>query len=252
MGAQKKILAVIPARYGSTRFPGKPLVKIGEKTMIRRVYEQVKQAPEISEIIVATDDERIMGAVQSFGGNAILTDPEHQSGTDRCAEVLEKVSSSYDVVINVQGDEPFINPQSISELCRLFQRKEVLIGTLIKKISSETVLFDPNKPKVVVDKTGKALYFSRHPVPFLHQQPENRWLEAHTYYQHIGIYGFASATLTEVTRLPVSSLEKAESLEQLRWLENGYNIYTHTTSFESIGIDTPEDLERIKQLFEKR
>ncbi len=249
MDFQKKILAVIPARYGSTRFPGKPLVNIGGKTMIRRVYEQVRQVPEISEIIVATDDERIMDAVQSFGGKAMLTDPSHQSGTDRCAEVVKKMPSSYDVVINVQGDEPFINPQSIRELCRLFQREEVFIGTLIKKISSEAVLFDPNKPKVIIDKTGKALYFSRHPIPFLRQQPENRWLETHTYYQHIGIYGFASATLTEVTRLQVSTLEKAEALEQLRWLENGYDIYTHITSFESIGIDSPEDLERIKHLF---
>ena len=246
MPKRKKILAVIPARYASTRFPGKPLVKIGGKTMIRRVYEQVSKAPEISKIIVATDDERIKDEVERFGGNVQLTATHHQSGTDRCAEVLDYEKDSFDAVINVQGDEPFIHPQSISDLCELFNNDEVQIGTLIKKITSEAVLFDPNKPKVVIDNTGKALYFSRHTVPYLRNVAEKDWLSSHTFYQHIGIYGFTPETLKKITELPVSTLEKAESLEQLRWLENGYSIYTKTTNFESTGIDTPEDLEKIK------
>jgi 3-deoxy-manno-octulosonate cytidylyltransferase (CMP-KDO synthetase) len=248
MATKKEILAVIPARYASTRFPGKPLVKIGNKTMIRRVYEQVLKVPEISTVIVATDDNRIAEEVKSFNGNVALTAQHHQSGTDRCAEVLQNETKNYDVLINVQGDEPFINPQAISDLCQLFDNKNVLIGTLIKKISSESDLFDPNKPKVITDKFGKALYFSRHTIPYLRNIAEKDWLNSHTYYQHIGIYGFSPQVLLEITQLPVSSLEQAESLEQLRWLENGYSIYTKVTSFESMGIDTPEDLEKIKHL----
>ncbi|HCQ30367.1 MAG TPA: 3-deoxy-manno-octulosonate cytidylyltransferase [Flavobacteriales bacterium] len=246
MSDEKQILAIIPARYASTRFPGKPLVKIGSKTMIQRVYEQVQQASGITKVIVATDDSRIAKEVQNFGGNVAFTAEHHQSGTDRCAEVLQKQPEQFDAVINVQGDEPFINPQSITDLCRLFENENVQIGTLIKKITSESELFDPNKPKVIIDKEGKALYFSRHTIPFLRNVAEKDWLAKHTFYQHIGIYGFTPETLLSITKLPVSSLEKAEALEQLRWLENGFSIHTKITPFESIGIDTPEDLEKIK------
>lgn len=240
------ILAIIPARYASTRFPGKPLAQIKGKPMIQCVYEQVLQSQYVSEVIVATDDNRIADAVTTFGGNVLLTAEHHQSGTDRCAEVIDTLKQQFDVALNVQGDEPFISPQAIDRLCQLFTDAKVEIGTLVKKITTDEVLFDSNKPKVIIDKKGKALYFSRQTIPFFRDEKKENWLNRHTYYHHIGVYGFRSDVLRKVASLPVSSLEKAEALEQLRWLENGFNIYTAETNYESFGIDTPEDLEKVQ------
>jgi 3-deoxy-manno-octulosonate cytidylyltransferase (CMP-KDO synthetase) len=240
-----KVAAIIPARYASTRFPGKPLADIKGKPMIRRVYEQAKLAPSVSEVIVATDDERIYNAVASFGGTAVYTDPGHQSGTDRCYEAYLNSGISADVVINVQGDEPFIHPEQIEELIRLFTRPEVIIGTLVKKITEDGELFNPNKVKCVRNAAGEALYFSRHPIPFQKSRTQDSWLDHHVYYKHIGMYGFRPSTLAGLVKLALSPLEVAESLEQLRWLENGYRIHTHITTMEALAVDTPEDLQQL-------
>ena len=238
------ILAVIPARYASTRFPGKPLVEIQGKSMIQSVYEQVKLAENVDEIIVATDDDRIFDHVKSFGGEVMMTDPNHPSGTDRCAEVAKKMTD-FELVINVQGDEPFIQPMQIDDLINAFQQKEADncgIGTMIKIVESEEELFSPNVVKVVKGNNNRALYFSRQAIPFLRDVNRKEWLKRQDYYKHIGMYIFRSDVIQELTELPIGKLEKAESLEQLRWLENGYPIYTTITKFESFGIDTPEDL----------
>lgn len=240
-----KITGIIPARFASTRFPGKPLVDIRGKSMIQRVYEQSKKSKRLSDVIVATDDERIEHAVKSFGGKVCMTSPNHPSGTDRCAEVVEKLRLSCDAVINIQGDEPFIDPRQIDLICSCFDDHHTSLATLIKPVTSEEVLFSPNSPKVVIDKDGFALYFSRHPIPFIRGVEKNEWLSKGSFFQHIGIYGYRISALSSITRLSPSSLEKAESLEQLRWLENGFRIKTAITTLETIAIDTPQDLQRV-------
>lgn len=239
-----KTLGIIPARYESTRFPGKPLVDIRGKSMVQRVYEQAKKCVDLNEVIVATDDARIFEHVKDFGGPALMTSSDHQSGTDRCEEVALKYPQ-YDVVINIQGDEPFINPQQISKLAACFKSKETQIATLIKKVQSEEELFNTNSPKVVVNKLSEAVYFSRSPLPHIRGQQPKYWLNYYTYFKHIGIYGYRADVLQQITKLPVSSLEKAESLEQLRWIENGYRIKVAETDLETFAIDTREDLEKL-------
>jgi len=240
-----KILGIIPARYASTRFPGKPLVDIAGKSMIQRVYEQAKKCAQLSEVIVATDDDRIFEHVHNFGGKAVMTSSTHQSGTDRCAEVAEK-HPEFDVIINIQGDEPYIEPEQISKLIGCFNDADTQLATLVKKVSSEHELHNTNSPKVIINKNSEAIYFSRSPLPhFRGQEPQN-WLQHFTYFKHIGIYGYRADILQLITKLPVSSLEKAESLEQLRWVENGYKIKVAETEIETIAIDTPEDLEKLQ------
>ena len=238
-----RILGVIPARFASTRFPGKPLIDINGKSMIQRVYEQACKASALSEVVIATDDERILEHVNQFGGNAVITSDLHQSGTDRCAEVATKLPE-FEVIINIQGDEPFIDPEQINTLAACFDNTDYQLATLVKKISLPEELFNSNTPKVILNNLFEAVYFSRSTLPFIRNiEPEN-WLEAHTFYKHIGIYGYGRETLLEITRLPLSSLEKAEALEQLRWIENGYKIKAAETNQESMAIDTPEDLVR--------
>lgn len=248
-----KSLAIIPARYASTRFPAKPLAMLGGKLIIERVYRQVQQA--IDDVVVATDDERIMSAVESFGGCAVMTSTEHRSGTDRCYEALMKVGGSYDIVINVQGDEPFIQPEQIRSLVACFEDPATDIATLVKPFTVEDgveALENPNSPKVVVSRDMKAIYFSRSVIPYMREVPREEWLSRHTYYKHIGMYAFRAKTLGEVTALPQSSLELSEKLEQLRWLENGYRIGVGITTIETIGIDTPEDLRRAEEFLAAR
>ena len=240
-----KFIAIIPARYASTRFPGKPLADMGGKPMIQRVYEQVKNA--VDDVWVATDDTRIFETVESFGGKAVMTSPDHKSGTDRIQEAYTKIGGGFDVVINVQGDEPFIQPGQIEALKNCFDSKEVELATLVKPFKKEDgfdVLFNPNSPKVVINKMNEAIYFSRSIVPYIRDVHHTEWLDKHTFYKHIGMYAYRSDILNEITKLPQSSLEKAESLEQLRWIENGYCIRVGYTDVETIGIDTPEDMEK--------
>jgi 3-deoxy-manno-octulosonate cytidylyltransferase (CMP-KDO synthetase) len=237
-----RILAIIPVRYSSVRFPGKPLADINGKPMVQRVYEQIKKCSSIKDIVVATDDERIINAVNSFGGKALLTLPDHQSGTDRCAEVIQRHKENFDVIINVQGDEPFIAPDQIELIASCFKNQEIQIATLIKRITQSPELFDSSKVKVVINEKEEAMYFSRFPIPFLRGLSEELWLENSVYYKHIGIYGYRTEVLSQIVKLPVHLLEKAESLEQLRWLTNGYRIQTALTELESISVDTIEDL----------
>ncbi len=236
----KKIIGVIPARYASTRFPGKPLIDIGGKSMLQRVYEQCLKAKLLNEVIVATDDERIVAHVHGFGGLVMLTSPNHQSGTDRCAEVLSTFSDQVDVVINIQGDEPFIAPEQIDLLASAFEDDNTQIATLIKKLTSEEEIRNPNVVKAIFNHKQEAIYFSRNAIPY-RRSPD----AIITYYKHIGIYGYSSKTLSAITKLPVSDLEKAENLEQLRWIENGYKITLKETTLETIAIDTPDDLARV-------
>lgn len=238
-----KFLAVIPARYASTRFPGKPLARLGGKPVIRRVWEQVTQV--FADAVVATDDQRIIEAVEAFGGRAVMTSPDHRSGTDRCREAVEKSGGTPDIVVNVQGDEPFIAPSQLRAIARCFDDPSTDIATLVKPFTPAdglAALENPNSPKVVLGTAGQALYFSRSVIPYLRGVPREEWLERHTFYKHIGMYAFRRETLYAVTALPQSALERAESLEQLRWLENGYRIRTGISDVETIGIDTPEDL----------
>ncbi|MEY2800326.1 MAG: hypothetical protein RI934_1314 [Bacteroidota bacterium] len=244
-----KIAAIIPARYASTRFPGKPLADIAGKTMIQRVYEQCKQINELAYVIVATDDERIYQKVIQFGGQACMTSSQHLTGTDRIWEVVEKLNLAVDVIINVQGDEPFIQPSQIQNIIDCFQDPNAAIATLVKPIQQNEVLFNVNAPKVVLDDAHFALYFSRQAIPFLRNEPTENWLNNHTYYQHIGIYGFRKDVLQKLVKLAPSKLEQAESLEQLRWLAAGYKIKTATTHETTIAIDTPEDLERAIKIY---
>jgi len=242
-----KIVGIIPARYASTRFPGKPLAMIDGKSMIQRVYEQSCKANVLSEVWIATDDNRIENHIKSFGGKVMLTSPNHKSGTERCNEVIQRLQADtpsrlFDVAINIQGDEPFIQPEQIEKVASCFLNPEVEIATLIKKIFDKTELFNPNVVKVITANDKKALYFSRQPIPFLRGMSENDWLTHHTYFKHIGIYAYRTETLRKLTMLEPSPLEIAESLEQLRWLENAYHIYTKQTDFESFSVDTPDDL----------
>lgn len=243
-----RTIGIIPARYESSRFPGKPLVDIEGKSMIQRVYEQVKGCGGLSEVIVATDDARIEEHVRSFAGNVIMTSPTHQSGTDRCAEVVSKISG-FDIAINIQGDEPFISPLQIELLSNLFHDSTTEIGTLVKKIDHPKDLFNESIPKVVVNSKNEAMYFSRQTIPFQRGITQNDWLSNHIYFKHIGIYGYTVDVLREITTLPISSYEKAEGLEQLRWLENGYRIKIAETEFDTIAVDHPEDVDLIKKKF---
>ena len=243
------IIGIVPARFGSTRFPGKPLADINGKSMIQRVYEQCIQATRLSRLVIATDDERIFNHVNDFGGNAVITSPQHQSGTDRCAEIMEKIGvEKWDVVINIQGDEPYIHPEQIDLLCSTFDSEETKVATLVKKITSIDELFNHNNVKVILNKQKEAIYFSRTPIPYNRNFPEQEWLKYSTYYKHIGIYGYRTLTLLELSKLAKTNLEVTESLEQLRWIENGYSIRAEITSLESIAIDTPDDLLRIKSI----
>lgn len=241
------ILAIIPARYGSSRFPGKPLAIIHGKTMIQRVYMQTKKT--IEHVVVATDDQRIADNVKSFGGEFVLTNPNHNSGTDRCAEALQLYQQAkniiFDVVINIQGDEPFIDSGQISQLANIFNDKTVELATLIKPIDNIETLLSPNRVKVVVDNGGNALYFSRQPIPYIRASNNDNLMQHGPFYLHIGMYGYTKNTLQKITKLGQSRLELAESLEQLRWLENGYKIRTAITNVESLAVDTPEDLQYI-------
>ncbi|MBP6531904.1 MAG: 3-deoxy-manno-octulosonate cytidylyltransferase [Bacteroidia bacterium] len=242
-----KIIGIIPARYASTRFPGKPLVDIQGKSMIQRVYEQCVKADKLSSVLIATDDQRIYDHVISFGGKAWMTSHEHQSGTDRCAEIIDSgKAGDWDAVINIQGDEPYIHPEQINLLCEVMQEKGVAIGTLVKKIDAQSELFNHNNVKVVLNNKLDAIYFSRSPIPFNRNFPEDEWLKHSTYYKHIGIYGYKTKTLLEISKLEKTNLEITESLEQLRWIENGYQIKAAVTNLESIAIDTPDDLLKIK------
>lgn len=238
-----QITGIIPARYASTRFPGKPLVDIDGKTMIQRVYEQAKKSRMLNNVVVATDDERIYSHVKDFGGKVLLTSPNHKSGTERCAEVAEKIIT--DAYINIQGDEPYIRPEQIDEVALLLQKKEVEIATLVKEITDNEELFNINKPKVVIGADKKALYFSRQTIPFVRDVEQAKWINHQVFYKHIGIYGYKRNILLELVKLPLSLLENAEALEQLRWLENGYSIYTSITQFESYSVDTEEDLKSL-------
>ncbi len=240
-----KILGIIPARYASTRFPAKALADIAGKSMVQRVYEQARQASSLNEVVVATDHEAIFSHVQSFGGRVVMTSPDHPSGTDRCFEASQRVGADYDFVINIQGDEPFIQPEQIDTLASVLTSAGVQLATLIRKIDDLEALFDPNKVRVILNVFHEAIYFSRNPIPYVRGAEREMWLQKHTFYQHVGMYAYRPDILAEITRLPVSSLEKAESLEQLRWIENGYRIKTAVTAHESMGIDTPEDLQKV-------
>jgi 3-deoxy-manno-octulosonate cytidylyltransferase (CMP-KDO synthetase) len=242
-----KILGIIPARYASSRFPGKPLVDIGGKSMIQRVYEQAKKCYDLGDVVVATDDERIAEHVTAFGGAAVMTGDQHQSGTDRCAEVA-LFHPEYDVIINIQGDEPYIDPEQISKLAACFNSPDVQLATLVKRVKTEQELHNSNTPKVIVNILSEAAYFSRSAIPHIRgERPEN-WLEFYHFFKHIGIYGYRADVLQHITKLPVSSLEKAESLEQLRWIENGYRIKVAETELETYAVDTPEDLDKLSPL----
>lgn len=244
-----KVLALIPARFASSRFPGKPLVLLGDKSIIQHVYERVSRL--FTDVYVATDDERIAKCVESFGGNCLMTSSHHQSGTDRCWEAYEKLKETFDVVINIQGDEPFIAPSQLEAILSCFEREETQIATLIKPYASAQTyeeLSNPNQPKVIVNEEGRAIYFSRSVIPYLRGIPKEEWISSHKFYRHIGLYAYRPKILQHITQLPPSALEKAESLEQLRWLEAGIHIQTAVTSIETIGIDTPEDLEKATRI----
>ena len=240
-----KFIAVIPARYASTRFPGKPLAILGGKTVIQRVYEQAMSV--LPEVFVATDDERIFDAVASFGGKAVMTRADHKSGTDRIEEAVETIGTDADVVINIQGDEPFVQPSQIETLMHLFDAPETQIGTLGKPFDTMEAVMNPNSPKIVTDRRGFALYFSRSVIPYIRGVEQGDWMRHYPFLKHLGVYAYRREVLAEVTRLPQGLLEKAESLEQLRWLENGYRIRVGLTDVETVGIDTPDDLLRAEQ-----
>ena len=240
-----RFTAIIPARYASTRFPGKPLAILGGKPVIQRVYEQVSSV--LSEVYVATDDQRIYDTVEQFGGRAVMTRVDHKSGTDRIQEAVEKTGTTADVVINVQGDEPFIQPSQIQTLMQLFDAPETQIGTLGKLFESLEAVENPNSPKIVVDERGFALYFSRSVIPFIRGVEREEWFGQYPFLKHLGVYAYRREVLSQITQLPQSSLEKAESLEQLRWLQNGYRIRVGLTDVETVGIDTPEDLVRAEE-----
>lgn len=246
-----KFLGIIPARYASTRFPAKPLAMLGGKTVIQRVYEQV--AGVLDDAYVATDDERIEAAVKSFGGKVVMTSVHHKSGTDRCYEAYTKIGGDFDVVVNIQGDEPFIQPSQLEALTACFDDTTTQIATLVKPFTADNgfdALENVNSPKVVLNKNINALYFSRSIIPYQRNAEKEDWLKNHTYYKHIGLYAYRVEVLKEITSLPQSSLELAESLEQLRWIENGYLIKAGITNVETIGIDTPQDLERAEQFLQ--
>lgn len=242
-------IAIIPARYGSSRFPGKPLALLGGKPVIQHVYE--KTARVVKDTYVATDSPDIYEQVVGFGGKAIMTRSDHQSGTDRIEEAVGKIGGDWDVVVNVQGDEPFIHASQIESVCQCFSQPETQIATLGKPFTREEAIHNPNSPKIVLDNRGYALYFSRSPIPFIRGRKQGEWLNAYPFLKHIGLYAYRTAALHEITRLPQSSLELAEGLEQLRWLQNGYRIKVALTDVETVGIDTPEDLQRAEQFLQE-
>lgn len=244
-----KFIGIIPARYASSRFPGKPLANLGGKTVIERVYDQV--AKVLVNIYVATDDNRIYDAVKSFGGNVVMTRSDHKSGTDRIEEAYNKIGKDFPVVINIQGDEPFIHPEQIESVMRCFDDPNTQIATLGKRFESIEAVENVNSPKIVVDNNGYAMYFSRSVIPFVRGIDKQDWLSHYPFLKHLGLYAYRAEVLKAVTALPQSSLEKAESLEQLRWLQNGYKIKVAETQFETVGIDTPDDLKRAEQLLEE-
>ena len=243
---------IIPARFASSRFPGKPLVMIGTKTMIQWVYDQASKI--LDTVFVATDDKRIFDAVLNFGGKAIMTSPDHLSGTDRCAEAVLKINEEsgrkIEIVINIQGDEPFIKPEQIALLMNCFQDETVELATMVRKVESGEDIFNPNQPKVLLNIKGDAIYFSRAAIPYVRDAEKEDWTKKQVFYKHIGLYAYKAETLSKITLLPCSSLELSESLEQNRWIENGYRIRTAVTEWQSIGIDTPEDLEKANLLLE--
>ena len=248
-----KVLGIIPARFASSRFPGKPLADLGGKPVIQWVYENTLQSLE--HLVVATDHPDIESAVKKFGGKVVMTSPEHSSGTDRCAEVLEafrKEGENFDVVLNIQGDEPFIRNTHLSLLMKAFDRDDTQIATLANIIEDPAELFDPNVVKIVLGKGGNALYFSRSPMPHQRNRPETEWFSGFKYMKHLGMYAYRSEVLSLITKLRTRPLELAESLEQLRWLENGYSINVHITTEASMGIDTPEDLEKAREIISSR
>lgn len=243
-----KYIAVVPARYASTRFPAKPLAMLGGKPVIQRVYEQVKRV--FDDTVVATDDDRIREVVEAFGGRVVMTRSDHKSGTDRICEAIEKLEGEWDVVVNVQGDEPFIQPQQLEAIKACFSDVSTQIATLVKPFTVADgldALMNPNSPKVVVDDQMWAMYFSRSVIPYLRGVEPEKWLESHTYYKHIGLYAYRTEVLRQITSIPQSPLEVAESLEQLRWLQAGYTIKVGISQVETIGIDTPEDLARAEE-----
>lgn len=240
-----KFIGIIPARYASTRFPGKPLALLGGKPVIQHVYEKV--AAVLEAAYVATDDERIYDAVKSFGGQVVMTRTDHKSGTDRIEEAIEKIGGEWDVVVNVQGDEPFVAKSQLDTICHCFDDPTTQIATLGKPFESMEIVQNPNSPKIVVDNMGFAMYFSRSVIPYVRGKEESSWLTHYPFLKHLGIYAYRKDVLRQVTQLPQSSLEIAESLEQLRWLQNGFKIKVGTTDVETVGIDTPQDLERAEE-----
>ena len=240
-----KFIAIIPARYASTRFPGKPLAMLGGKLIIQRVYEQASKV--LDEVYVATDDERIQKAVEGFGGKAVMTSTNHKSGTDRLEEAATKIGTDADVIINIQGDEPFIQKSQLETVKAIFDDPQTQIATLGKPFESMEAVENPNSPKIVCDVNGYAMYFSRSVIPYVRGKEKEEWLKAFPYLKHIGLYAYRREVLHEVTQLPQSPLEVAESLEQLRWLQNGYRIKVGLTNVETVGIDTPEDLQRAEE-----
>lgn len=241
-----KIVGIIPARYASTRFPGKPLALIKGKPMIQRVYEQALKS-KLDAVVIATDDVRIADAVMDFGGQYVMTSPNHRSGTDRCCEALDLLKTKYDAVVNIQGDEPFINPKQIDLMVDLIVRDDTSLASLAKRIDDADELFSPNAVKVVVNQEGNAMYFSRNPIPFMRNVDRDEWLAKGRFYKHIGIYAYKADVLHQVAHMEPSALEQAESLEQLRWLENGLAIRMALSDAENISIDTPDDLHRAEQ-----
>lgn len=248
-----KFLGLIPARYASTRFPGKPLADIAGKSMIHRVYEQALTCFE--HIYVATDDDRIKNHVLGFGGKVVMTSPDHRSGTDRCAEAAKTITEHegirFEVIINIQGDEPFIQTEQLELVCSCFNENDTEIASLVKKITNPDDLVNPNIAKVILNNKKEAIYFSRSIIPYVRNIPADQWLEKHTFFKHIGLYAYRFETLLTLTKLPQSSLELAESLEQIRWIENGFKIKIAETRTENLAIDTPEDLDKIREYLAK-
>lgn len=240
-----KFIGIIPARYASTRFPGKPLALLGGKPVIQHVYEKV--AAVLEAAYVATDDERIYDVVKSFGGQVVMTRTDHKSGTDRIEEAIKKIGGEWDVVVNVQGDEPFVAKSQLDTICHCFDDPTTQIATLGKPFESMEAVQNPNSPKIVVDNMGFAMYFSRSVIPYVRGKEKSSWLTHYPFLKHLGIYAYRKDVLRQVTQLPQSSLEIAESLEQLRWLQNGFKIKVGTTDVETVGIDTPQDLERAEE-----
>jgi len=245
-----KFIGIIPARYASTRFPGKPLALLGGKPVIQHVYEKV--AAVLEAAYVATDDERIYDVVKSFGGQVVMTRTDHKSGTDRIEEAIEKIGGEWDVVVNVQGDEPFVAKSQLDTICHCFDDPTTQIATLGKPFESMEAVQNPNSPKIVVDNMGFAMYFSRSVIPYVRGKEKSSWLTHYPFLKHLGIYAYRKDVLRQVTQLPQSSLEIAESLEQLRWLQNGFKIKVGTTDVETVGIDTPQDLERAEEFLKSQ